>query len=142
MNNHTVAFACKLLEQASLGSTHSFCLLNSLVLLPIVTTGLVWFVLFNGTWSQYGHSVSCMAILFQNSQNTRSDIRPHIKWAVSLVIACGHFILPQGFVWMLYELTYSLYHPRGLCSNRPEMSKVIHYLATRSDIRHQISWKC
>ena len=25
---------------------------------------LVWFVLFNDTWSQKGHSVSCMTILF------------------------------------------------------------------------------
>ena len=34
---------------------------------------------------------------FFNLQITRSDIR-HIKWAVSLVIAYGHFNLPQGFV--------------------------------------------
>ena len=47
---------------------------------------LVWFVLFNDTWSQYGHSVPCMTILFINLQISRSDIRPHIKWAVSLVI--------------------------------------------------------
>ena len=26
--------------------------------------GLVWFVLFNDTWSQKGHSVSCMTVLF------------------------------------------------------------------------------
>ena len=38
-----------------------------------------------------------MTILFQNLQISRSDIRPHIKWAVSLVIACGHFNLPPGF---------------------------------------------
>ena len=37
---------------------------------------------------------------FLNLQITRSDIRPHIKLAVSLVIACGHFNLPQGFVWV------------------------------------------
>ena len=37
---------------------------------------------------------------FPNLQFTRSDIRPHIKWAVSLVIAYGHFNLPQGFVWV------------------------------------------
>ena len=30
---------------------------------------------------------------FLNLQITRSDIRPHIKWAVSLVIAYGHFNL-------------------------------------------------
>ena len=37
---------------------------------------------------------------FQNLQITRSDIRPHIKWAVSLVITYGHFNLPQRFVWV------------------------------------------
>ena len=31
---------------------------------------------------------------------TRSDVRPHIKWAVSLVSAYGRFNLPQGFVWV------------------------------------------
>ena len=36
--------------------------------------------------------------IFLNLQITRSDIRPHTKWAVSLVIAYGHFNLPQGFV--------------------------------------------
>ena len=38
--------------------------------------------------------------IFLNLQITRSDIRPHIKSAVSLVIVCGHFNLPQGFVWV------------------------------------------
>ena len=33
-------------------------------------------------------------------QIIRSDIRPHIKWAVSLVIAYGHSNLPQGIVWV------------------------------------------
>ena len=37
---------------------------------------------------------------FLNLQVTRSDIRPHTKWAVSLVIAYGHFSLPRGFVWV------------------------------------------
>ena len=41
-----------------------------------------------------------MTILFLNLQIVRSDIRPHIKWAVSLVIAYGHFNLPQGIVWV------------------------------------------
>ena len=58
----------------------------------------VWVWLFNGTWSQEGHSVSCISMHFQNLQITRSDIRPHIKFAVGVVIAYGHFILPQGFV--------------------------------------------
>ena len=59
-----------------------------------------------------GHSVSCVDHTFPNLQITRSDIRPHIKWAVSLVIAYGHFNLPRGFVWVCMR-TYSLYHPRG-----------------------------
>ena len=46
-----------------------------------------------------GHSVSCMTVLFLNLHIIRSDIRPHIRSVVSLVIAYGHFNLPQGFVW-------------------------------------------
>ena len=60
----------------------------------------VWFVSFYNTWSQYGHSLSCMAIIFLNLQITRSDVRPYIKWTVSLVIAYGHVNLSQGFVWV------------------------------------------
>ena len=41
---------------------------------------------------------------FLNLQITRSDIRPHIKWAVSLVICIyGHFNFPRGlcgYVWV------------------------------------------
>ena len=44
--------------------------------------------------------LTCMAMLFLNLQITRSDIRPHIKWVVSLVIAHGHFFLSPGFVWV------------------------------------------
>ena len=40
---------------------------------------------------------------FLNLQVTESDIRPHIKWAVSLVITYGHFNLPQGFVWVCID---------------------------------------
>ena len=40
----------------------------------------------------------CMTILFLKLHITRSDITPHIKWAVCLVIAYGHFIVPRGFV--------------------------------------------
>ena len=41
--------------------------------------------------------------IFLNLQITGTDIRPHIKWAVHLVIVCGHFNLPQGlcgYVWV------------------------------------------
>ena len=47
-------------------------------------------------------SVMCnhtLPIGILNLQITKSDIRPHIKWSVSLVTAHGHFNLPQGFVW-------------------------------------------
>ena len=48
-----------------------------------------------------GQSVSCMTILFfLNLQHTRSDIRPHIKWAVSLTILYGHFNIPWGVVFV------------------------------------------
>ena len=55
----------------------------------------------------------CMTIRFLNLQITRSDIRSHVKWAVSLVIAYGHLNLPQGFVWVR---TYLFYHPEGFDS--------------------------
>ena len=55
------------------------------------------FALFNDTWSQKGHSASCMTLFFLNLQITRSAIRVRIKWAVSLVI--DHLNLPRGFVW-------------------------------------------
>ena len=76
----------------------------------------VWFMLFKITWSQQGKSVSCMTILFLNFQITRSDIWPHIKWAVSLVIAYGHFNLSRGFVRILYvqsQFLHTVYPFRG-----------------------------
>ena len=49
---------------------------------------------------------------FQNLQITRSDIRPHIKWAVILVIAYGH--TQSGLsTWWLHMVT--LIFLRGLC---------------------------
>ena len=41
-----------------------------------------------------------MTILFRNLQITRSDFRPHVNLAVSLVTANGHFNLRQGFEWV------------------------------------------
>ena len=35
---------------------------------------------------------------FQNLRITILDIKPHMKWAVRLVIAYGYFKLRQGFV--------------------------------------------
>ena len=67
--------------------------------------GWIGFVLFNDTSPGLSKDiwVSCMIILFLNLRITRSDIRPHIKWEVSLVIAYGHFNLPQGFAWVCSE---------------------------------------
>ena len=39
-----------------------------------------------------------MTILLLNLQITRSDVRTHIKWAVSLVNVYGRFYLLLGFV--------------------------------------------
>ena len=83
-------------------------------------------MLFNDTWSQSGHSVSCMTILFLNLQIIRSDIRPHIKWVVSLVIAYGHFNLPLGFVWVCM----------GIITNIGRIR--IHYDCTKATI-HQVT---
>ena len=55
-------------------------------------------VLFDDIWSQKGHSVSCMTTLFLKLQITKSDIRPHMKWAVSQVITYGQFNFSQGFM--------------------------------------------
>ena len=59
-------------------------MLVSLCLDHLICTGfgLVWF------------GLSCLmtlTILFLKLQITRPDIRSHMKWAVSLVIAYGHF---------------------------------------------------
>ena len=67
---------------------------------PQTSENLVRFLLFNDTWFQEGHLVSCMNIIFQNLQITRSDIRPHIKWAVSLVVC----------IWSLWKITSNVIH--------------------------------
>ena len=54
---------------------------------------------------------------FLNLQITSLDIRPHIKWAVTLVIfAYGHFNLPQGFVWICMGLHTHFITPEGMQS--------------------------
>ena len=40
---------------------------------------------------------------FLKLANARSDIRPHIKWAVSLVFANGHFNIPLGCEWVYMD---------------------------------------
>ena len=62
------------------------------------------FVLVNDTWSQKGHSVTCITMCdtsFNACKITRSDIRPyiHVKWAVSLVITDDDFNFHQ-LVWV------------------------------------------
>ena len=54
-----------------------------------------------------------MIILFLNLQITRSDVRPHIKCIVSLVIAYGPFNLPQGFVWVCMDYHTHFIAPEG-----------------------------
>ena len=45
--------------------------------------------------------MSCMTILFFKTWKTaRSDISLHIKWAVSLVFAYGHFNVHLGCEWV------------------------------------------
>ena len=46
-----------------------------------------------------------LCILISIRKSSKSDIRPQVKWADSLVIADGHFNLPQkGFVlWVRDE---------------------------------------
>ena len=75
--------------------------------------GLVWCCLMTpGLSITFG--VMFDHTFFLKSQITRSDIRPHIKWAVSLVIAYGHFNLPQGFVWACMGSHTYFINPEGL----------------------------
>ena len=68
--------------------------------------GWAGLVLFNDTGLvSVSTLVSCMTILFLKLQITRSDIRPHIKWAVSLqlhmVIMTLIFLRGScGYVWV------------------------------------------
>ena len=63
--------------------------------------GLVWFVLFNDTWSQKGHSVSCMTILFISKCNQQIGHQAaHKVGCQPGDFAYGHFNLPPGFVWV------------------------------------------
>ena len=90
----------------------------NVMLLMLIVLLMVWFgfVLFNDTWSQYGHSVSCITILSLKLQIIRSDIRSHIKWAVSLVIGNGHFSFLQGLACLyIWDDILTLSSPRSCC---------------------------
>ena len=58
-------------------------------------------------------------MLFLCLQSSRSDIRPHVKWAVSLVITDGYqyFNLHQGFVWVCLGLHTHFITPKGNCAS-------------------------
>ena len=58
------------------------------------------FVLFSDTWSQQGHSVSCMTIRFPKVVNHQSRHQATSKMGVRLVISGNHCNLPYGFVWV------------------------------------------
>ena len=67
------------------------------------------FSLFDDTWSQQRHSVSCITILFSMPAN--HQIKHQAKWAVNLVIADGHLISSVGCDKMGGSSTFSLqYH--------------------------------
>ena len=55
------------------------------------------FVLFNDTWFHEGHLVSCMTKLFLQLQIAKSDIKPQVKWTVSLLLQTAILI----FLWSL-----------------------------------------
>ena len=55
--------------------------------------------------------------LFEACKITRSDVGPHVKWVISLVIAYGHFNLPYGFEWAC-KVNIILFPPKGLDEKR------------------------
>ena len=66
-----------------------------------------------------------MTIPFLNLQIVRSDIRPHINWAVSLVIAYGHFNLPQGIVWVCMSSHTHFITPKGTDDTPDETRHIV-----------------
>ena len=93
----------------------------------------VWFVLFYDTSSQKGYSMPSMTILFLNLQIIRSDIRPDIKWAVSLVIAYSHFNLPQGIVWVCMSSHTHFITPNGT-DDTPDETHVMFFSKSICDV--------
>ena len=56
---------------------------------------------------------------FLGLQISKSDIRPHVKWAVNLVSADGYFNIPQGlcgYVWVNIPVLYL--SPSGMMNER------------------------
>ena len=56
-------------------------------------------MLFNNTWSQIGHLVSCLTILFYPCTSP-DKAYGYTQSTVSLAIADGYLDLPRGFVWV------------------------------------------
>ena len=65
-------------------------------------------------------------------QITRSDTRPHAKWAVSLVIADGHLIFLSGFCWYVWVNRLTI-NPKGTCGNTVQEIRF-----TENKTRHQL----
>ena len=66
-----------------------------------------------------------IAILSSLLANHQSRHQAAIKWAVSLVLADGHFNLPQGLCVGMHGLTYSLYHTVGYSQRSQEFSHLL-----------------
>ena len=93
------------LPSVGLCSIHSY--VHYLLITINVRNHLFWGVcmLFNDTWYQLGHSVSWMAILSSLLANHQRRHQAAIKWAVSLVLADGHFNVNHGLSVDMYGLT-------------------------------------
>ena len=75
-----------------------------------------------------------MTILFLNLQIIRSDIRPDIKWAVSLLIAYGHFNLPQGIVWVCMSSHTHFITPNGTDDTPDETHVMLFFSKSICDV--------
>ena len=84
----------------------------------------------------YDHTV------LKNLQIVRSDVRPYIKWAVSLVFAYSHFNIPLGCEWV-YMDSHTHSWPLRVNTFGPTCFGVSYNHTTqitRSDIRPHIKW--
>ena len=79
--------------------TYTTCLVGGIWTLNIISLG--WPLNRKFGFVLYAFWCYVWPYVFRYLQITRSDIRPHIKWAITaLVIAFGHFNLPQELVWV------------------------------------------
>ena len=95
---------------------------------------MVWFVFYNDTWV----SVRTLGVMYDHIFFSsklaiiRPDIKPHIKLAVSLVIAYGHFLkkkIPLGFIRVnIFTLSYPEGHEQEYLTLKlpgPGMGEVV-----------------